>query len=91
MKLKDYLSSPGSLSVAELRRAAGIKNEAQIRQWQHGYADRVPSPKYCVAIERATQGAVRRWDMRPDDWREIWPELVGVPGAPSVAPDFQQA
>ncbi len=30
----------------------------------------------CVAIERATDGAVTRRDLRPDDWQDIWPELV---------------
>lgn len=30
---------------------------------------------YCVAIERATGGAVTRKDLRPNDWQDIWPEL----------------
>lgn len=33
-------------------------------------------------IERVTDGAVRRWDLRPDDWHRIWPELIGAEGAP---------
>lgn len=41
----------------------------------------------CVEIERATEGAVRRWDLRPDDWGAIWPELVGSPGAPQWPPE----
>ena len=36
----------------------------------------------CTAIEQATGGAVRRWDLRPDDWHLIWPELIGAKGAP---------
>jgi DNA-binding transcriptional regulator YdaS (Cro superfamily) len=32
----------------------------------------------CVAIERATQGAVTRRDLRPHDWQEIWPELAAT-------------
>lgn len=36
----------------------------------------------CVAIERAT--GVRRWALRPSDWFEIWPELIGDHGAPPV-------
>lgn len=32
----------------------------------------------CVAIERATSGAVSRRDLRPLDWREIWPELEEI-------------
>lgn len=31
----------------------------------------------CVSIETETQGAVRRQDLRPDDWSRIWPELIG--------------
>lgn len=84
MKLDEYLNRPGALSVAELRMAAGVKSDAQIRQWRYGYADRIPGPEYCVAIERATGGAVRRWDLRPEDWHRIWPELIGTDGAPSV-------
>ncbi|MFN4328325.1 MAG: transcriptional regulator [Limnobacter sp.] len=38
----------------------------------------------CVPIERATDGQVMRWDLRPDDWWEIWPELVCHPNAPEV-------
>ena len=26
----------------------------------------------------------RLQDLRPDDWREIWPELIGSDGAPDV-------
>lgn len=37
---------------------------------------RRPVPvRYCLAIERATGGAVSRRELRPDDWRDIWPEL----------------
>lgn len=39
----------------------------------------------CLAIERANVHGIRRWDLRPLDWHLIWPELVGVVGAPSVA------
>ena len=38
----------------------------------------------CAELEVATGGVVRRWDMRPDDWHIIWPELVGADGAPGV-------
>jgi len=34
----------------------------------------------CVAVERESNGEVVRKDLRPDDWRDIWPEL-----APSCA------
>ena len=75
MKLHEYLSSPGALSVADLRAAIGAKSDAQISQWRHGYVNRIPSPKNAWAIERATKGAVTRRDLRPD-WRDIWPDLA---------------
>jgi hypothetical protein len=37
-----------------------------------------------VALDRATDGAVRRWDCRPHDWHLIWPELIGADGAPPL-------
>ncbi|MDP9902631.1 transcriptional regulator [Variovorax ginsengisoli] len=77
MKLIDYLRQPGTLSVSELRIAIGAKSDTQIRQWQHGYAKRIPSPQYCIAIERATGGSVTRRDLRPADWQDIWPEFEG--------------
>jgi len=84
MNLHDYFNSPGSLTVSQLAALIGVKNPAQIRQWQHGYADRLPSPENCVSIEQATNGAVKRWDLRPKDWHRIWPEIIGTDGAPEV-------
>lgn len=37
-----------------------------------------------AAIERETGGAVRRWELRPNDWHVVWPELVGAVDAPDV-------
>lgn len=76
MNLAQYLARPGALTVPQLAAAIGVRHDAQVRQWQHGYARRVPSPENCVAIERATDAAVTRRDLRPDDWWLIWPELV---------------
>ncbi|MCU7372825.1 helix-turn-helix domain-containing protein [Paucibacter sp. O1-1] len=43
----------------------------------------VPVPR-CAAVEAATACAVMRWDLRPDDWHLIWPELIGADGAPAI-------
>lgn len=32
-------------------------------------------PKRCVEIELLTNGAVTRKDLRPHDYKDIWPEL----------------
>lgn len=79
MTLDEYLSQPGSLTVSQLRAAIGAKSDAQVRQWQHGYGARSPGPVYCVAIERATDGAVTRRELRPDDAHLIWPDLATEP------------
>ena len=36
----------------------------------------VLAPITCVLIERHSHCAVTRKDLRPDDWQDIWPELV---------------
>lgn len=51
-----------------------------VAQWNNG---KPIAPRRCPAIEVATGGAVRRWDLRPNDWWEIWPELIGLAEAPS--------
>lgn len=91
MTLDEYLQLDGALSVGELRRrmadfGSPIKSDAQIRQWQHHYADRIPSPVNCVAIEHATEGKVTRKDLRPHDWASIWPELAAPQQGPSAVP-----
>lgn len=51
---------------------------AIVNQWRSG-ARPVPV-QHCFAIEIATNGAVTRRDLRPDDWQKIWPELA-IPSA----------
>jgi hypothetical protein len=42
------------------------------------------NPRLASLLERETNGKVQRWDLIPDAWWWIWPELPGVPGAPPV-------
>ena len=88
MTLDEYLRSPGAPSVPELRQkmiALGydVKSADQIRQWRHNYAKRIPSPEYCMGIHLATGGKVLLSELRPDDWKLIWPEYHGN-GKPSA-------
>ena len=39
--------------------------------------------EYCADIERATNGAVTRQDLRPDDYWRIWPDLAPPEQAPT--------
>lgn len=48
------------------------------------YGVRPCATDLAVSIERESAGAVRRWDLRPNDWDRHWPELIGAPGAPSL-------
>lgn len=59
-------------------------SQPRVSQWRK--RGTLIDAKECVAIERATAGAVTRRDLRPDDWAEIWPELADSPaGAAPVA------
>jgi DNA-binding transcriptional regulator YdaS (Cro superfamily) len=60
-----------------------------LSQWASGSRP-IPMER-CTDIERATGGAVMRWDLRPDDWNRMWPELIGADGAPVPSTDKQGA
>jgi DNA-binding transcriptional regulator YdaS (Cro superfamily) len=45
----------------------------------------------CAELEEASGKTVRRWELRPDDWHRIWPELIGAEGAPAIAEAEQGA
>lgn len=71
MKLNDYLDKHG----AKTKLATEIGAQVQlVWQWSSGVRP-VPIER-CYAIEQATNGAVTRRDLRPDDWQKIWPELA---------------
>lgn len=89
MTLDDYLKERGRTS--QLARDIGAPPQL-ICQWTSEVASqrrRVPIER-CVDIERATGAAVRRWDLRPDDWHRIWPELITADGAPPVPQASEQ-
>jgi DNA-binding transcriptional regulator YdaS (Cro superfamily) len=58
--------------AAKLARALSV-TPPTVSEWVSGRRD-VPVLR-CPQIERITQGAVTRRDLRPDDWHAIWPEL----------------
>ena len=71
MNLADHLAHDVA-NASALARQIGV-SPSMLYQWRKGLRP-VPAER-CAAIERATQGAVTRRDLRPDDWAEIWPEL----------------
>lgn len=40
------------------------------------YGQRIAGEKLAVRIERESGHVVTRFDLRPGDWHEIWPELA---------------
>lgn len=80
MTLLEYLRGERG-RMAAVAAAAGVA-PAFLSQMANGVRG-VPAER-AVSIERACDCAVRRWDLRPDDWYLIWPELVGLDGAPAV-------
>ncbi|MCT6721646.1 transcriptional regulator [Acidovorax sp. K2F] len=75
MKLRTYLDTlpHGGVSEFAARICVSPVYLSQLAAEQDG---RVPSPTLCVVIERESQRAVQRQDLRPADWKDIWPELV---------------
>ena len=72
MTLLDYIRRPEN-SASALAARIGIA-PAFLYQIAHG--KRQASAALARSIESATGGAVSRRDLRPDDWGDIWPELI---------------
>lgn len=72
MKLSNWLEAERGRGVS-LALSIGV-SPVLVSQWSTG--PRVPPIERCVPIERATCGTVTRQDLRPEDWRDIWPELA---------------
>ncbi|OZI58971.1 transcriptional regulator [Bordetella genomosp. 1] len=71
MNLSEYVCAQRG---RQSRLAVAIRcHSVQIYQWPNGVRQ-VPIGR-CLEIERATEGAVSRRDLRPDEWQRIWPEL----------------
>lgn len=82
MDLRTYLDSLPRGGVAEFAQKLGI-DRVYLSQLASN-ENRQPSPVLCVAIERATGGAVKRSDLRAD-WESIWPADLPPPEAPRTA------
>ncbi|KVE87525.1 transcriptional regulator [Burkholderia vietnamiensis] len=72
-KLKAYLSA---MSIPERNHFAARCGTTFAFLRNVIYGQRVAGEKLCVAIERESSMCVTRLDLRPDDWRDIWPELA---------------
>lgn len=72
-KLKAFLKS---LPDDDARQAFAERCQASLGHLRNViYGPKLPGPALCVLIERHTDGAVTRQDLRAD-WADIWPELA---------------
>lgn len=69
---------------AERRRLAEIANVHEQYLYQCLTGRRDMNPAEARRCEEVTGGALRRWALCQKTWHLIWPELVGVKGAPRV-------
>lgn len=76
MKLSEYLDRQGRGAKAKFASQIGA-HASDLSDWISG-ARPVPVHR-CAVIEQETGGAVTRKDLRPSDWRAIWPELIPAP------------
>jgi DNA-binding transcriptional regulator YdaS (Cro superfamily) len=84
MDLKTYIKDLGDeLSREAFAERVGTKL-GHLRNV--GYGLRPCAPELATAIELDSGRTLRRWDLRPEDWHRIWPELIGTEGAPAVEP-----
>ena len=77
MDLKSYLEEKGRGS-GEATRLAEAMGVSLSYLCQMASGDASVSPVRCVELEKFTNGAVDRPSMRPNDWKQIWPEIGNV-------------
>lgn len=69
----------GTASVARFFQIAS----ASVSEWRK--MQKLPDDKLIrLAPLIETKSKIKRWDLRPNDWFLIWPELVGKKGAPKI-------
>lgn len=72
MDIATYLSDQ-KMSQAAFAGLIGV-SQGLVYQWLTGR--RPVAVERCLSIERATNGAVGRRDLRPRDYQNIWPDLA---------------
>lgn len=76
-RIRQAISDEGGPAVVAGRLGISVQ---RLCNW----IDRGVPVDHAAAFEESVRGTVRRWELRPDDWYRIWPELIGAPGAPPI-------
>lgn len=72
MNISDYLKAQ-EITQTKFADDVGV-SVSMVGQWISNH--RPVTPEKCVVIEKLTKGQVTRKDLRPSDWKLIWPELA---------------
>lgn len=76
MQLRVFIKS---LPDEEAREAFAVRCGTSIGHLRNvGYGQKPCSHALAAAIERESSGEVKRPELCPDDWREVWPELAAA-------------
>lgn len=70
------------ISARERRRLAAVAGVDEQYLYQCLTGRRDMDAAEARRVEAITGHVIRRWHLRQRDWHLIWPELVGMPGAP---------
>lgn len=85
MELKAFLKSLGDDTSREQFAASCETTHGHMKNCIY-VSGKLLAPATCVLVEVNSKRKVMRWDLRPDDWHLIWPELVGRKGSPTPEP-----
>ena len=80
MKLSEFFEKTGA-SRKVFASELGV-TEGMVWQWIHSY--RPVAARHCKGIVSLTLGQVSLRDLRPNDWRDYWPEPSESPFAEDV-------
>jgi hypothetical protein len=84
MELHPYLKSIPPNSVSELAAKCGTTEKYLWKLARGAKRGLRPHPKVSALIEKESNQMVRRWESNPEEWAQIWPELIGLPGSPAI-------
>lgn len=76
-ELRKYLKSLGKIEEREAYAARAGTTLGYLRKAM-SIGQRKLTPKTCVLLEKESGGMVTRQNLRPDDWKDIWPELAAT-------------
>jgi DNA-binding transcriptional regulator YdaS (Cro superfamily) len=71
MKIENYIAKQG-ITISDFAKRLGVSRNL-VYQWVNNI--RPVAARHCPRIEALTDGQVTRPELRPDDWRALWPDL----------------